>query len=486
MPVRLSRFYNDPNIGQGFQNLAGAFAPPDGTEMLAGAKAVAEQQKARRLAEFYDLSKSPTVTRQQIENQGIGAGLFNPGQGYYAVDQGNATTLRTNAADNARALQVARMQESGQLDRAMIAPIGQDQVRNIPSGIAGMYGTPQVQYGLASLQQGEKQVRPDGTVLQGNDKPLSEADVKGAILAGLPQGDQRVAVLGSTPVENVVGADGKPQIAFRADAVGQQPAATPVAPQSATNYRTPDGAEGTAVLKNGGLVDSQTQQPIPQGSRQFSTAVQGTKDETGLGTGNVNKAGQQLLDIQIAEDALNKHEALIKASPGALGGLGAARRTFQDIVSTGGELAEVLKKSDVDVQNLISQGRIAPDVMKRFGNFDPNLPAIEASRQRLIAALAAATSSDGNVSNRDVARIEAQVGGNGVFSGDQDALARLGATRADLQSRRGFLQKANPQAGANFPGATAPVAPAPAQPTAAPAQPEQWVRDSNGKLVRAP
>ena len=53
MPIVSNRYYNDPNIGQAFSNLAGAFAPPSGSELSGYASA---KQNAKRPSDW------PTTT----------------------------------------------------------------------------------------------------------------------------------------------------------------------------------------------------------------------------------------------------------------------------------------------------------------------------------------------------------------------------------------------------------------------------------------
>lgn len=466
MAVRLNRFYNDEGIGRGFQNIAGAFAPPDASDQLAGQRAVAVRDEARRLSDYYAAAQNPAISRQDLDRLGIAVGRFNPNQSFYSVDQGNATTLRTNAADNARAQQVERLQQEGLNLRSITAPLSEGQTRAPGLGkFFGMPDLPENTQGGVTLSQGQTYTGPNGFTAQGAPKPLSTDEVKAAGMQGLPATDLRSIVMGAAPVETVQTPEG-PRIRYRDQAVNMEPAATPVAPQSATNYTTPDGKQGTAVLRNGMLMDSQTGAPIPQGSRQFSTAVQGDQDATGIGKANVGKAGQQLLDLDIADAAMDSYAQLLNETPGAQGIVGAARRSFQDLIATGGEIGQVLQKQDAEVRRLVGENRFAPEVLQRFGGFDPKLSAVEGARQRAIALQAAASGAGSQVSNRDVERVEAELGGGGLLANNSSSLAAIAQTKRTNAQVRQRLGVANPTAASTFPGSGSSPAQAAATPPA--------------------
>lgn len=222
MPIVNSRFFNDPMIGQAFANLAGMFGPPNAQDTLAFTTARAKREEAQRLAELFDLSKSPNFDQTKFDRMGVGAGAWSPSQSFYSVDQGNATTrygydtqaatsrannaadnaralqmnaadndrtLQTNAADNRRAMaQTALTTQSG-LVGTMFGPVGQNQVRPaLPGTIAGMFGLPEIPEarGPVIAGQGDTITLPDGRTLTGAQKPMSEDEVLGLILGRQP------------------------------------------------------------------------------------------------------------------------------------------------------------------------------------------------------------------------------------------------------------------------------------------------------------
>ncbi|WP_187277244.1 hypothetical protein, partial [Methylobacterium sp. WL103] len=196
--IRLSRFYNDPNIGKGFENLAGAFAPPDATDMLAGQKAVELRDKGARLAELYANPSDPNYDRRATL-----LGLQTGASSLEAVGLNNATTRATNAADNARALATNANTTRGSTIASLYGALSPGQIRPaVPDTIAGTIGLPPV------------------AEARGADPAETEATLKAKILGGLPPAEQRASVLGSVPTENIATPQG-PRIAFRPDAVGQ-------------------------------------------------------------------------------------------------------------------------------------------------------------------------------------------------------------------------------------------------------------------------
>lgn len=225
MPVQGNRYYNDPGLGAAFSNLAAAFAPPSGSDLAGYATAGAVRQKATGLAELLTYAKQREGFDQTVfDRMGQALGQWNASNGYYGVDQGNATTQRgqditartaltTNAADNARAFAQTRY-----------GAIGANQMLpGLPDSVAKLYGLPTSDpvQGNAVLQQGDTLTTPDGRTIAGAPKPPTEEQIKGAILQGLPQTDQRNAVLSGVNVEQVVGPDNKPVYVNRPEAAGQ-------------------------------------------------------------------------------------------------------------------------------------------------------------------------------------------------------------------------------------------------------------------------
>ena len=289
MAVRQNRFYHDPGLGAAFSNLAQAFAPPSAQDVAAYATASATREKAQRLAELF-------AEAQSFDQRNIAAGNYAPTQSYYAVDTTRDTTRRgqdldfrasrlNNADNNTRALTEREMIEAGLTSRnnadnivksadfasrdatsrannsdtlasqerrntadvqgrtiaSLYGPLSQGQVRpELPASVAGIVGLPEL------------------PAVAGAPKPLSKTELEAVILGQQPADVQAASVLSQAPVENINTPDG-PRIAYRSNAVGQEPFIN-------------RGAE--AALKDGVAVVNGRQVPVTRspGERVWRTA----------------------------------------------------------------------------------------------------------------------------------------------------------------------------------------------------------------------
>lgn len=243
-----NRYFNDPNLGVAFNNLAGVFAPPGGSDLSGYANAAATKEKASRLAELFAYAKDPAYNQTQADRMGVLAGLYAPNQSYYSVDQGNmvtmrgqdvsaktsifnnnadnATILQQNAANNERALATNKADNERSAFTSLYAtPIGQNEMLPaVPADVATKYNLPARDPVIGAIMagQGDTVTLPDGRVVKGADKPMTEEQVKGTILQTLPASDQRNVVTSSVPVETIIGPDGKtPTVVNRQDAVNK-------------------------------------------------------------------------------------------------------------------------------------------------------------------------------------------------------------------------------------------------------------------------
>lgn len=232
MPVRSSPYFNDPALAQAASNLAGLFEPPSGSDAAGWATANAKKAEAARLAQLFDLAQSNEFDQSRFDRMGAAAGQWTPNQSYYAVDQGNATEL-----------QKQRLADEGALARLYATPqtINKDQTLVLPEGTAGAMGLPRVMFGQTGASQGETIFRPDGTVLNGATKPLSETELAAQerqrlIEAGVITDDMLTQdFLGQrTPVQ-ALGADGKPVYMSPGDAVQRGAAPVEKGPQTVVN-----------------------------------------------------------------------------------------------------------------------------------------------------------------------------------------------------------------------------------------------------------
>lgn len=519
MPIKSNRFYNDPSIGAAFENLAAAFAPPSGADAAGWAAANAKNAEAARLAEAFNYAKDPNYSQAMADRLGVLGGLYAPSQSFYSVDQANATTRRgqdvssrtalaaneldnvtarrgqdltaqtaltANEADNARAIRQTQLTALG----GMFDPVAEGAVRpEIPGNIAGMFGV-------------------DGPIapVEGRQKPMTSDEVIGMALQAMPteqvnqiardklaptdsqvQGQQRRAlvdngdlttqdlvntIMGSVPVENVVGPDGQPVVVSRADAIGQRPFINPgaTAKPDLENWVGPNGqGGGTAIYDNaaGQWKDTSTGQPLPAGSRTYKGQLQGNSSETGLGptVANTTDANGQEAEITRTLGALDVYENLINENPGSIGLAGFVRGTAQNLGATATDLVGSFGKSVPEIEQAASEFRaglsaVAPEI------FDPAIPQAQFLQSTLAYALVRSENPSGEVSRQAYLDALQRVQGGGMLANSQSAKAAIGAQRQLLQNQlSGIRTLRNPGTGRTDtrfmqpPGA--PAAPAP-------------------------
>ncbi|MBB3938153.1 hypothetical protein [Aureimonas phyllosphaerae] len=336
--IKSSKFYNNPQIGQAFENLAAAFAPPSGADAAGWARASAEREQAARLAELFDYSKSEGYDQATADRMGVLGGLYTPDKSFYSINQADATTRRgqdvsaaasrygsdrsyaasrenntadnvralaTNEADNARALQDRSMQEAGALQRLYAEPVtvAQGARTFLPAQTAAATGLPsQLDGSAAPLTESQQlaQIIAAMPVEQQQqfvvDKMApTDSQVQGQERRGLREGglltDQNLvdAIMGDkTPVE-ALGPEGKlvfmsPGEAVRTGAQPVQNKGSDPAPK-VENWIGPDGTGGIAVFDRATnqYLDTSTKQPLPQGSRTYTGQLTGGTEATGFG-----------------------------------------------------------------------------------------------------------------------------------------------------------------------------------------------------------
>lgn len=492
MAIAPNRYFNNPGIAQAAANLSSLFSPAMGAEGAADAAgyALADARRAEmnNLGRLFEAAQDPNFNQTVFDRMGQATGRWNPSQGYYAVDQNNATqrygydtqaatSRANNSADNLRALQERRMMEAAAMERlgitdatdrykidtdatvstgnnirdnqrsaitGLFGPVGQGEIRPaVPEDLLGVLGLPGI----------------DQVV--GAPKPLSETEVNAQRILSLPPELQDAIAFGNTPVENIVTPEG-PRVQTRLGSIGQEPVINKGAEASAKllNYQTPDGRSGSALFDPGSqtLVDATTRQPLPQGTRTYTGQLSGGQDETGLGlTGATqSRIQQQLLSTDQTLDTAKTLRDLVSSSPSSQGLVGSLRGTAQDIVQTGGDLGQFFGGAIEEANQAVRAGMLDAGVAAQ--NFDPNIPAIQMMTNLLAWQYAKSLSGD-RVSNEQLAQARAAIGGEGIFANRANTLTRLDQLIQSMERQRANLQPMAPGVGyGNQSGA----APAPA------------------------
>lgn len=414
MAIRSNK-YNDPALGEVFSNIASMFAPPDAGDTVNYAQAREINQRADII------EKLKSDPRYAGADAGVLANLFDPTSSFYAQDQNNATAIR--GQDVSAATSRANNLQTNQFDLLgkRVDPIAQDaMLPAVSPEIAAAMGLD------SALPQ-----------IDGLRSPLSETQVRGGMLANTPLTEQQMIALamGTTPVENIVTPEG-PRTVLRTEAVGAEPYFNKGAEAKPElySYTTPTGERGTAILEDGGLVDSQTKQPLPRGTQAAKANITGTAEEIGMGptVSNVSEINRRKAEVTRTLNTLDLYQGLLTNNPGAIGLPGLIRGTAQNAVEVTKDLANSFGSSAPEVQEFaadIQNGlkNVAPEL------FDTSIAEAEFYQGTLAYALARTENPSGEVSRQAYEAAKDRING-GFLQNTASSQAAVAAFRKVLET----------------------------------------------------
>lgn len=459
--------YNNPALGQAFNNIASAFAPPSGSDLYGYANAAATQEKAARLSQLFNAAGSADFNQQVFDRQAVAAGLYNPTQGYYAQDQNNSTAMRgqdvtaatsraNNAADNERALVAAVMQ-------AASAPVAQGAVR--PGFNPADYGVkaPAVsEFAGATAPLSETQ-----WAAQQNQRLLDKGSITDEMLIDQIMGER-------TPVQ-IVGPDNRPQFASPGAAVrtGAEPFLRSTGSTETKNYRTANGAVGSAFFdsQSNEWRDTATQQPLPQGAITFNSSLQGGAEETGLAptTANTTNANSMAATLDAMDADIDALSGLLDKNPGIAGLPGTIFGAAQNAGSVLGEMSAAFGGMAPDAKITVDQAQKALQTITPARN--PAIQQFNMGIANLAYRLAKMNNPSGEVSRQAYERALESLSG-GVLGNNQSAKEALGALKDQVQRNRETELNTLRNPGQSLLGTNS-VTPNPPAPGAPPAPPSQ-------------
>lgn len=453
MAVRRNSYYNDPAIGEAFSSLAEVFAPPKATDVYAYTKAASERAEAARLAEFFNLAKDPAVDPTRFDRIGIATGRFNPTQSYYAVDQNNATTLGKTRieADAAREREV--LSQRGALTREMLNPVGAGATRFVPPDLATMFGVDPTQTGVVDVAPGHiAHVPGRAAPIVGAAKPMTVEELKAQILAKQPENMQTAAAMGSTPVENVVTPAG-PRVAWRTEAVGQEPVIKDTAERMPVNYTVP--GTGVSGRTADGKTDIKSGAPLPR-EALLSSPVAGAGATAGFSTTS-NKTSAVKLKATIASSRLlaDAVDQLADAEPGAFGAPGTFLGGAQNLQAMLGEVGSFLGNKAPDAKVSIDEIRAGLN-SATGGVYNPAFQKAKMLVGEMAYQYAQVNNPSGEVSRQAFERALETIQ-SGWFANNQSAKAGAAAFR-DLLKRKEVEADVLMGAGGAAPTGTSPAA----------------------------
>lgn len=443
MAIRRNSYYADPGLAAAFDNLSEVFKTPSGSDVLGFTKAGAEREKAARLSWLFDNPNDPNFDRKNIA-----AGNYTPIQSFYAQNQNDATTRRNADVSAGASRDVANINQTGALARQYAQPVivGDGQTAYLPSQTAAATGLPAQFRGNVTVGQGQVATTPTGETFSGPAKPPTDSEVKGAILRGLPQGDQRAVAMQGVGVTNIEGKNG-PEIAFTPDAVGKTPHEKDTRQPQNANYKTPDGKVGTAQMRDGKWFDTQTGAELPAGSQTYTANLQGDKSSTGLGASTNNNIDQQLVDLALTEQTSKRLRDIVSSNPAVQGLAGHIRGTVQDVLQAGGEVGQLFNQNMDAVKRDIAAGRVDPKVAEKFTKYDPNIPATAMLETLLTAQVAKILDPNGRISNDRYDQVARALGAGGLAGNTARTIATLDEVDRTIKGRRDILVPVRPEAG---------------------------------------
>lgn len=493
MGTKYNRYYNDPNLGAAFSNLASIFAPPDPTDELAYAQAAKARLETQGLGDLYGLASDPNADAAALDRLGAATGQWSPSSGFgarnmasadrrYGVDVGAGVTMRgqditsgdnrynTDSVANTSRLNNANTVR-GSVISNLFGPLNPGQVRpEVPDELMGAIGLS----GVGSVA--------------GMPETLSTDEVEAQqLLAAIGGGqygpaDAAASAKSDINVEQIVGENG-PVFATRGDAVGQQPYINPgSAPaQQIKTYTTPGGRSGMAVFNpsTGVVLDEATGERLPPGT------VIGDVTDTKQGMTTAFETSDQLRAnaVTSALGTIDTLTQLIQSNPASQGIAGRIRGTAQDLVQTGSEFGDLFGGT---IEQTIKEARAAaandPGLAAAIPQmYDPSIPAIE-MLTNVLAWQYAKTFAGDRVSNEQL-RTAREAIGNTLLGNQESSMARLGSLRASLSAEGSRLTKRIPGTLANE---LSPLLAGPqgAAPAPAPAAPRQRARNpQTGEMV---
>lgn len=473
MPPNDATGFNNPQLGRAFGNIASIFAPPNPQELYAYARAAESRQKTQRAADLWEKARDPNFDQSLFDRLNIAAGNYAPSSGYFSVGLKDATDRRgqditsadrrygigVESADRRRgqdiqsgdsryntdavartAITTTGIRERGDTERRLLEPVGEGQTRFLPPSIASAWALPAQQSGVVKLNQGQKAVLPNGNEVQGNAKPLTDAEYKAIILGGMSPKQQQAIASGNTPVETVLGPDGKPRTMTRPEMIES---GTPAAPKPGNVY---NWKGGTAVMgPDGKLVDTQTGQVLPPGEGvQAPSGVQ-SKDPLGATTANVTEANRKAANLQVMGQALSAYKNLLQNNPGIVGIPGAVRGAAQNVVSVAQEFGQAFGNLAPDAK--IGADQVAQIAGQLTQGRDPAIAQLRVMQADLAYKWAQMQNPSGEVSRQAFERALETLSG-GTLANNQSALEAVTAIEQALAREQAAVAALrNPGAG---------------------------------------
>lgn len=423
MPTRQNRYFNNPQMAAAFSNLAGVFAPPSAQDFYAQSRTEGQDFQNQAIADAYGAMTAEGVTPQDQDRFGVAATLF--GQGFNPTQTNRAVDIASGDRRYGTDVGAATAMRGQNLDLA------QAYATNNLTGDQAIPGlSPEI---AEALGLGFDLPAVSGQGIGAPATPLTETQVAGADRQRL-QGDGLLTdemllaeIMGTTPVENIVTPEG-PRVAYRTDAVGQEPFINRGAEAAAKpiTYTNAAGQRVGGMIRDGQFFGADGAPLTPE---EAGTAVnigqpQGSNDELGVTNSNMTDYNRVQQTVTVSNLLLDDLEGLIRSQAGAAGLPGTIQSLGQDLLQVGRELGTAFGG---DENALVTPDMLA-GVAGDGSGYNPVFREIRTGLLQLAYLNAQRDNPRGEVSRFALERqIEAL--GQGAIGNDQSTLAALGMTR---------------------------------------------------------
>lgn len=447
-----NKYYNNPQLGAAFGNLARAFGPPSPAESTAYLRAQIMRAEDERKRKLYEVGKTPSESAALtgVQSYGQTPQGFNykvdtdAATSRYGYDQSRAGTEYT--AD--RGLEGTRYKADqglkGDMFGTLYDALDPGQVRPpVPVDEAAMFG---LDGAIAPAEGIPAPLSTDEWKALNLQRQMVNGDLTDEMLLGMALGDQ--TVLTQTP-------DGpaymNPGQAAATGAPAYVNKGAEAKPETA-NWASPDGRSGTAVFRNGQWVDTQTGTPIPSGSTTFNAQAQGPRgDVTGTTTANVTRADATRAEAEYGLQRSAQFRQLLNDNPGIMGVTGMVRGFAQDLVAAADEAAAAYGGDNV-ISSVEEVRALAQQAGAR-GGYDPAFAQAAALALEMAYLQAKMQDPGGEVNVRELERLLSVY--DGGLAGNPKVLASLDVLDRQLHDRIGYSD--NLKQGGGAPAQTGPA-----------------------------
>jgi hypothetical protein len=451
----------DPNLAKAFDNLAGLFAPPSGSDFLASAKMQSERADAARRDWLFNNSADPTASaRSSLQGyQGFGQTPVGFGMTDTTNRRGQDISAKTE-------IEKTQLQQAGELARQYAKPVilGQGQSGFIPAQTQAATGFRPVLQGTQELDRGKAYDRPDGaggmTRVMGPAMPRTMDEAKASVFDQMSPRERNAIVFGSTPIEQVIMGDRATNVT-RPESLDQSPVASKKLKEVVTDER---GAQiniwedGTATYADGTPVDPRT--------RQVERArPQGPNDQLGITNSNRTDVNNLQAAVDGARFTVQNMRKILAENPNVAGIPGRVKGVLQSLASSAQQSFKAYADQAPDAKITLGEAR---DLLNRAaGGYDPNIVRLQSGIMDLAYARAQIANPRGEVSRQAFERALESFGQT-LLSSQQDLETGLAAFEQDSLGAADVKIQSLRRGSGGQPGA--PAAPAATPPASAGAQ----------------